>query len=71
MTVKQLNTLKELALMLAMFFLPFGYDALFKLIMDITGSYWAADTVFYCISGFFFISYFLLKRFLSKKVIEN
>jgi hypothetical protein len=71
MTVKQLTTLKELSLMLAMFFLPFGYDALFKLIMDITGSYWAADTVFYCISGFLFISYFLLKRFLSKKVIEN
>ena len=71
MTVKQLTTLKELSLMLAMFFLPFGYDALFKFIMDITGSYWIADIVFYSISGCLFISYILLKKFLDKKVMEN
>lgn len=56
--------------MLAMFFLPFGYDALFKLIMDITGSYWAADIVFYCISGLFFIFYILLKSRLNKQVVD-
>jgi len=71
MTVKQLHTIKEMCLMLAMFFLPFGYDALFKFIMDITGSYWAADIIFYCTSGLFFISYFLLKRFLNKQVVDN
>jgi len=71
MTVKQLTTLKEMSLMLAMFFLPFGYDAIFKFIMDITGSFWAADIVFYCVSGSLFILYFLLKRLLNKRVIEN
>jgi hypothetical protein len=61
-TKKHLTTLKELFLMLAMFFLPFGYDALFKLIMDVTSSYWMADMVFYSISGCFFISYILLSK---------
>lgn len=48
--------------MLAMFFLPFGYDALFAIIMQLTGSYWAADAVFYGISGLFFLSYFWLSK---------
>ena len=47
MILKKINRLKErehrltlykdTSLMLAMFFLPFGYDALFKLIMDSLG----------------------------------
>jgi hypothetical protein len=53
---------KDLSLMLAMFFLPFGYDALFKLIMDLSGSYWIADIVFYSISASFFTCYFYLKH---------
>jgi len=56
---------KDTSLMLAMFFLPFGYDALFKLIMNITGSYWIADIVFYSISASFFISYYLFTRQLN------
>jgi len=67
MTIKQLNILKEISLMLAMFFLPFGYDALFKWIMDITGSYWIADIVFYCISGLFFTFYIFSKWLLNKR----
>jgi len=67
MKIKLINTIKELSLMLAMFFLPFGYDALFKFIMDITGSYWVADIVFYSISASFFILYFLLKGYVRKK----
>jgi hypothetical protein len=46
------RTRKKIAnhcLLWAMFFLPFGYDALFKLAMDITGSYWSADVIFYLI----------------------
>lgn len=43
--------------MLAMFFLPFGYDYLFKLVMDFTKSYWLADIVFYMVSVFFFTMY--------------
>jgi hypothetical protein len=62
----RLMLFKDTSLMLAMFFLPFGYDALFKLIMDITGSYWIADIVFYSISASFFISYFLLTKRLNK-----
>jgi hypothetical protein len=63
----RLEFLKESSLMLAMFFLPFGYDALFKMIMDATGSYWAADIVFYSISGSFWLSYILLTRHLRKQ----
>jgi hypothetical protein len=64
---KRLLFLKDTCLMLAMFFLPFGYDALFKLIMDWSGSYWVADIVFYSISGCFWLSFILLTRHLNKK----
>jgi hypothetical protein len=46
----------KLCLVLCSFFLPFGYDALFKVIMDVT-SYWTADIIFYIISAMFFIAY--------------
>jgi len=58
---------KDMSLMLAMFFLPFGYDALFKLIMDLSGSYWVADIVFYSISGCFWLSYIILSKYLNKQ----
>jgi hypothetical protein len=61
-TKKRLKALRETSLMLAMFFLPLGYDALFKLIMELTGSYWIADAIFYGISGSFFACYILLSR---------
>jgi hypothetical protein len=66
-TVKQLRKLKDGCLMLAMFFLPFGYDAIFALILKYTNSYWLTDGVFYIISGLFFISYFLLTKYLPSK----
>jgi hypothetical protein len=62
---------RDMSLMLAMFFLPFGYDALFKLIMDLTGSYWVADIVFYSISGCFWLSYILLTKHLNKNKTSN
>jgi succinate-acetate transporter protein len=81
MIVKKINKLKDknhrltfykdTSLMLAMFFLPFGYDALFKLIMDLTGSYWVADIVFYSFSGCFWLSYILLTKHLNKKNLPN
>jgi len=64
---KRLTFYRDMSLMLAMFFLPFGYDALFKLIMDLSGSYWVADIVFYSISGCFWLSYILLTKYLNKK----
>jgi len=63
---KRLTFFKDLTLSLCLFFNPFGYDALFKLIMDVTGSYWAADIAFYSISGCFWLSYILLSRSLNK-----
>jgi len=57
---------RDLSLMLAMFFLPLGYDALFKFMMDITGSYWGADVVFYSISGLFWLAYILLTKYVNK-----
>jgi len=63
---KRLTFYRDTSLMLAMFFLPFGYDALFKLMMDVTGSYWGADIVFYSISGCFWLSYILLTKYLNK-----
>lgn len=62
---------KDTSLMLAMFFLPFGYDALFKLIMDLSGSYWIADVVFYSISGCFWLSYILLTKRLNKLEVQE
>jgi hypothetical protein len=65
--VKESKTIlyRDTSLMLAMFFLPFGYDALFKLLMEITGSYWAADIIFYFISGCFWLSYIFFSRKIS------
>jgi hypothetical protein len=59
---------KDISLMLAMFFLPLGYDALFKFIMDITESYWMADITFYSISGCFWLCYILLTKYLNNKL---
>lgn len=47
-----------MSLLLGSFFLPFGYDALFALIMKWTGSYWTTDLIFYFISAVFFGLYF-------------
>jgi hypothetical protein len=51
-----------LSLMIAMFFNPLGFDALFKMTMDWTGSYWITDAIFYGVSALFFILYYLLKK---------
>jgi hypothetical protein len=64
---KRLIFYKDISLMLAMFFLPLGYDALFKLIMDMSGSYWVADMIFYSISGCFWLSFIFLTKYLNKK----
>ena len=67
-TRKRLENYRQLALMLAMFFLPLGYDGLFALLMQLTGSFWITDLIFYGISASFFISYYLLSKYLSKRV---
>jgi len=59
----------QIVLMIATFFNPFGYDALFALIMRWTNSFWVTDLIFYCLSALFFGLYFFLRR--KKKSNEN
>lgn len=46
-------------LLCGMFFNPFGYDALFKMILDSTGSYWVTVSIFYCLAVSCFGLYFI------------
>jgi hypothetical protein len=59
---KRKKKLRTLALILATFFNPLGFDALFHLVMEWTGSYWITDAIFYGASASFFGVYFLLSR---------
>lgn len=52
----------KILLTFSLFFLPFGYDWLFKTILDYTGSYAIVDSVFYTISVTFFIIHFILTK---------
>jgi hypothetical protein len=54
MSVVTNHRLAALCLMAGTFFLPFGYDVAFKVIFDLTGSYWTTTFVFYLISASFF-----------------
>jgi len=45
---------KDMALMLALFFNPFGFDAVQYSLLLLTGSLWKANFVLYCIAGLFF-----------------
>ena len=54
--------LSTIVLMIATFFNPLGFDALFALVMKWTGSYWLTDAIFYCLSASFFGVYFLLRK---------
>jgi hypothetical protein len=58
---------KDMALMLALFFNPFGFDAVQYSLILLTGSLWKANFVLYCIAGFFFGWYIYFGRLLNKK----
>jgi hypothetical protein len=45
-------------LMIAMFLNPIGFDAVQLILIDLTGSYWNANLVMYCLAGLFFGLYF-------------
>lgn len=47
-------------LMLATFFNPLGFDVLFKMTLDLTGSYWHTTAIFYLVSASLFGVYFWL-----------
>jgi hypothetical protein len=59
---QQGKKLRTLVLVLATFFNPLGFDALFHLVMTWTGSYWITDAIFYGVSGLLFGLYFLLSK---------
>jgi hypothetical protein len=68
---KRLNILKDVTLMLALFFNPFGFDAIqFSLILW-TGSLWKANFVLYCITGLFFGFYLYFTKLLNNKKTSN
>jgi hypothetical protein len=69
--MKVANKLKTTALMLAMFFNPLGFDALFKLVMDWTGSYWITDAIFYGISLTFLGFYIYLSKYVKHEKAHN
>jgi len=48
--------------MVGMFFNPFGYADLFKLVMDLTGSYYHAEIIFYIITAFWFSLFFYFSK---------
>lgn len=52
------NRIAIICLMLGMFFNPFGFDVLFKMTLDLTGSYWITDCIFYSVAALFFMLYF-------------
>ena len=60
------ETLKQkrnsIILMAATFFNPLGFDALFKWVMNLTGSYWITDAIFYLTSAVLFTLYFYLSK---------
>ena len=51
--------LATLFLMLGMFFNPFGFDAIQILLIKLTGSYYGANLVLYCLAVCCFGLYFL------------
>jgi hypothetical protein len=60
------DNLSQLFLMLALFFNPFGFDAVQYSLMLWTGSLWKANFILYCIAAVFFGFYLYLRK-LSKK----
>ena len=63
----KLKRLKTIALILATFFNPLGFDALFAIITKWTGSYLITDILFYMASALFFGLYFLLAKIEKEK----
>ena len=66
-----IKRLKTLALILATFFNPLGFDALFALVTKWTGSYLITDILFYLASASFFGVYFLMLRIEKKNKIND
>jgi hypothetical protein len=64
---RRLLILKDSALMLALFFNPFGFDAVQYSLILWTGSLWYANFILYSIAGVFFGFYIYFTKLLNKK----
>lgn len=60
------DNLSQIFLMIALFFNPFGFDAVQYALILWTGSLWKANFTLYCIAALFFGLYIYFRR-LSKK----
>ena len=60
------DNLSQLFLMIALFFNPFGFDAVQYGLILWTGSLWKANFVLYCVAAVFFGLYIYFRR-LSKR----
>ena len=63
---KSQDNLSQIFLMIALFFNPFGFDAVQYALILWTGSLWKANFTLYCIAALFFGLYIYFRR-LSKK----
>jgi len=63
---KRLTFISDLLLLLAMFFLPFGFDFVQYFLISLVGSILGANLILYFISGLFFTGYFLLRKYKNK-----
>lgn len=54
--------ISTLCLALAIFFNPFGFDAALLMAIKLTNGYWNAILLFYCLVGFFGISYYFYRK---------
>lgn len=70
MKVINRERLATLSLFLDTFFNPMGYDALLKMLIDTTGSYWLSISVFYLVSAFWFILYFVFAKVNPLKIFK-
>jgi hypothetical protein len=64
---RRLLILKDSSLMLALFFNPFGFDAVQYSLILWTGSLWYANFILYSIAGVFFGFYIYFTKSLNKK----
>ena len=61
-----LSNVSTVCLMIAVFLNPLGFDALFKLVMNWTGSYWLTDAIFYGGALLFAGLYIFFKKLANK-----
>jgi uncharacterized membrane protein len=63
--------LATLSLMMAMFFLPLGYDVAFFMLQKLVDSYVITTLFFYLVSALFFGLYFLFSGVKPKNFIKD